>query len=377
MNTQVSPSASEVTREMQEQSIAVAEGVFADLVTREVLEQAEAKQFPTGLWAAVSELGFPGACLPEAKGGLGGLAQGLALARPAGRFAVPAPLPETMVATWMLHTVGLPRTDAILTFAPCVAGDELPRLDAADDGGFRLTGRLRAVPWGRSARIALLARADGIPHAQNGTLFVACVDPALGCIAKAHNVAHEPRDTILFDAAPLAPDAVRPAPDVLTPNWIACCGAVMRALQMAGALDGLLEGTVRYANERVQFGRPIGKFQAVQQMVAVMAGHVAAAGMAAELGLAALGRAEPLETLTLSTAVAKIRAGEAATAAAALAHQVHGAMGFTHEHTLHYTTRRLWAWREDFEREAVWAERLGRQGLAAGADHLWELTSKA
>ncbi|MCL8383523.1 acyl-CoA dehydrogenase family protein [Xanthobacter aminoxidans] len=378
MITQEAYPASQTTREMQDQSVAVAESVFGDLVTRDVLEQAEAGQFPVALWATLSELGFQGACLPEAEGGLGGLAEGLVLLRPAGRFTVPAPLPETMVAAWILDRVGFPRTSAVLTFAPAREDEALPRITPSNAGGYLLSGAVNAVPWARCAHLAMLALDDGMPRSESRAgLFVVSVDPSAARLVKARNVAHEPRDTVIFDAVPLPPEAVRPAPAFLTPGWIACCGAVMRALQMAGALDGLLDGTVRYANDRVQFGRPIGKFQAIQQMVAVMAAHVAAAGMAAELGLAALARNEPLETLAISAAVAKIRAGEAATAAAAIAHQVHGAMGFTHEHTLHYTTRRLWAWREDFGREAVWAERLGRQGLAAGADHLWAFSSKA
>ena len=56
---------------------------------------------------------------------------------------------------------------------------------------------------------------------------------------------------------------------------------------------------------------------------------------------------------------------------AAIAHQVHGAMGFTHEHSLHHATRRLWSWREEFGNEAVWAARLGKMVTRHGADGLW------
>ena len=70
-------------------------------------------------------------------------------------------------------------------------------------------------------------------------------------------------------------------------------------------------------------------------------------------------------------AIAKLRVGDAAGTGAAIAHQVHGAMGFTYEHTLHHSTRRLWGWREEFGNETLWAERLGRMVAAAGADALW------
>jgi len=73
----------------------------------------------------------------------------------------------------------------------------------------------------------------------------------------------------------------------------------------------------------------------------------------------------------LEVAVAKVRVGEAAGNGAAIAHQVHGAMGFTYEHSLHHSTRRLWAWREEFGNETLWAGRLGRLIAEHGAGELW------
>ena len=70
-------------------------------------------------------------------------------------------------------------------------------------------------------------------------------------------------------------------------------------------------------------------------------------------------------------ATAKIRAGEAAGTGAAIAHQVHGAMGFTREYSLHQATRRLWSWRDDFGAESVWAISLGEMIAGRGADALW------
>ena len=65
------------------------------------------------------------------------------------------------------------------------------------------------------------------------------------------------------------------------------------------------------------------------------------------------------------------RHGEAARDGAAMAHQVHGAIGFTQEHVLHRYTQRLLAWRDDFGSESRWAARLGSMVAAAGADALW------
>jgi acyl-CoA dehydrogenase len=74
-----------------------------------------------------------------------------------------------------------------------------------------------------------------------------------------------------------------------------------------------------------------------------------------------------------AVAVAKARAGEAAGKVAEVVHQVHGAMGFTQEHPLHFATRRLWSWRDEFGNEAYWQERIGRLVCARGGDALWPL----
>ena len=150
--------------------------------------------------------------------------------------------------------------------------------------------------------------------------------------------------------------------------------ALSRAVMIAGALESALDLSVAYALERKQFGREIAKFQAVQQQLAVLTGEVAAALRAADAGLEALGSSRE----ATAWAVAKARAGEAAGKVAEIAHQVHGAMGFTHEHQLHHRTRRLWCWRDQHGHEAYWQAELGRALCAAGADALWpELTGSA
>ena len=144
-------------------------------------------------------------------------------------------------------------------------------------------------------------------------------------------------------------------------------GALVRSAQMAGALESILRQAVQYATERKQFGRPIGAFQAIQQQLAVLAGHVAAAGLAAESAFRAAEGADA----RFEIAVAKVRTGEAAGVGAGIAHQVHGAIGFTYEHTLHFATRRLWSWRAECGGEAQWSAELARTVAAGGGEGLW------
>src|SRR5207302_8704401 len=165
--------------------------------------------------------------------------------------------------------------------------------------------------------------------------------------------------------------AVAPAPG-LDPLGLVQLGAVARAQQMAGALEHILDQSVQWSLDRVQFGRQIAKFQAVQHNLAALAGEVAAAGAAADSAAEAIAsHGLGSEFVTAEIAIAKLRVGEAAGTGAAIAHQVHGAMGFTYEHSLHHATRRLWSWREEFGNEAVWAARLGRMVVERGADELW------
>lgn len=144
-------------------------------------------------------------------------------------------------------------------------------------------------------------------------------------------------------------------------------GALMRAIQITGALARVRDLSVRYAAERQQFGQPLNRFQAVQQALAELAGEAALAEAAV---------ADAVEDPSpRRVAAAKVVAGRAAGRGAALAHQVHGAIGFTREHELHRYTTRLWRWRDDFGGEARWAESLGDLYAHAGADRAWEVVT--
>ena len=143
--------------------------------------------------------------------------------------------------------------------------------------------------------------------------------------------------------------------------------AFARACQIAGALDAALALSIAYANERQQFGRPLGKFQAVQQSLASFACEAAAANCAA------MGAAQALDrgNAEFEVAAAKLRANRAVEMGTSVAHQVHGAIGFTEEYALAPLTRRLWQWRSEFGNDAYWSARLGSKVIARGADRFW------
>ncbi len=333
--------------------------IFQDLCEPATINDAEKGVWPKALWDALEASGLTVAWVPEELGGAGAtMADGFAVLRAAGQFAAPAPLAETLMAGWLLARAGIPAPGGPLTIAPVHADG---RITLGGDG--RLAGRARRVPFARNAgHIAVLVHRGDAPA-------VALVAAAGLPISHGQSLAGEPRDTVSFDEA--NPEIVKLTE--VDADMLQRLGAAVRSQQIAGALEKILELSVQYALDRSQFGRPIAKFQAVQHNLATLAGEVAAAGAAADLAAEACAGPDPG---IAEIAIAKVRAGEAAGNGAAIAHQVHGAMGFTYEHTLHHATRRLWAWREEFGNESVWATRLGRMVAAGGADRLWPFVTQ-
>jgi acyl-CoA dehydrogenase len=334
--------------------------LFTDRVTPDLLASVEKGQWPAALWDAVEENGLTLPLVPEAKGGAGGTwGDAHVVIRATGRHAVPLPLAETMVAAWLLTESGLDVPAGPLTIAP-VHHDERLRLSRTGDG-WTLSGTAARVPWGRAARhVAVVAEAEARPH-------VALVAAGDYRVTEDRNLALEPRDTLVFDGAPVS--AVAPIGARVPPDAVWFYGALARSAQMAGGLEHLVGQATRYATERRQFGKPIGAFQAIQWQLAILGEQAAAAGTAAATAFSAAERGDP----AFEIAVAKVRVGEAAGIGASIAHQVHGAIGFTYEHALQFTTRRLWSWRAEFGGEGWWAATLGRSIAARGADGLWPL----
>lgn len=339
-------------------------GILANSVDRmlrslcppEAVNAAEHGQWPAKLWDGLEGAGLTRAWLSEGAGG-SAVAVGdvLAMLRTAGRFAAPVPLAETLLAGWLLESAGLRIPDGPLTVAPVTAADRITFRKAASN--WRLSGVARHVPWASHARhLVVIGQAEAVCQ-------VAVVEASRCRISPGKNLAGEARDSVDFDAVTIAPRDTASAPSGISQGALWQRGALTRVALMTGAIEKVMELSLRYANDRVQFGKPIGKFQAVQQQLALMAGEVAAACVATEAAGQAVGLGE--------TACAKVRVGEAAGAVAALGHQIHAAIGITYEHTLHHSTRRLWSWREEFGAEADWAGYLGHWIAQLGPDGLW------
>jgi acyl-CoA dehydrogenase len=321
-----------------------AQRMFGDHCDKALLDRAEQGHFAARLWDVIAENGLP-QLATEAGGG--SLADAFRLLRVAGRHGLPLPLAEALIAN---HLMGATR---------CGAFDGRVSLGIADSHsaeGAEVNVELIGVPWARSM--------ERICYVIGDPLEIVILEVSDCQITEHANIAGEARDEVRFLGVP---QRCGTSP-VIGVSGVFELMALSRAAMMSGALERVLDLSLTYAKERKQFGKPIGGFQAIQHSLALLAGQVAAAVRATDAAIAAVGTPR----FSVQVSVAKSRVGEAAGIASEIAHQVHGAMGFTHEHQLHHFTRRLLAWRDEYGRESYWQQRIGRQVAAVGADSLWD-----
>jgi acyl-CoA dehydrogenase len=260
--------------------------------------------------------------VPEERGGSGGgLVEAATVVRLVAEYAAQVPVAEGLVAASLLAEAGLAVPEGVLTFcARSVPG-------ALAEG--RVTGPSRRVPYGRHADhvIVLLSGEDGhlvIDGAVEGSVLVA---------AHGANLAGEPRD----DVTPAQPRITPVSAGVARSALLRA--RLFAAMTIAGAAQRAVALAVRHTGERIQFGRPLSAFQAIQQQLAQAASETAAARCAADEAAN-----DPTE---LAVAAAKLRCNRAVGLVAAVTHQVHGAIGVTLEHPLHRSTTLMLARRDE------------------------------
>jgi acyl-CoA dehydrogenase len=332
--------------------VALAADVFATATNH------DAGALDEPLWRSLENTGLARLTLPAALGGGDGtLLDAAAVLIEAGAAAARVPLVETdLTGGWLAARAGLAVPDGPLAVA--VAEDLVLR---RVDEGWEVSGTVRRVGWARTAAAVVVL--DGSR--------VLCVDPSTTPVEHGRNLAGEPRDTVVLSDHALPVASVADAPP-RSAEHLRLRAALGRSLLITGAIRAATASAVRYAGERVQFGRPIARLQAVQQQLALAAGELAAATAAA---VTAAVRAEDAgfddDATFLAVAAAKARTSEAAGTVARIAHQVHGAIGFTDEHPLRHATTRLWAWRDEDGGEDAWNAEVGRRVLLAGGTGLW------
>lgn len=350
-----------------------AENLFASVCTFDAVQAAEEAGWADEVWSAVSEAGFAWIGLDESAGGSGGsLLDAAEVLRIAGAHAAPIPLAETaMLGGWLLAEAGIALPDGPVTVAPGLPEDTLTA--TVDGDGLALDGAVHRVPW--AARSDLIALAlggsaeSGDPDTSAG--HIVAVAPDEVSIEPVTNVAGEPRETVTFNRLVVPAERVRAIADDTLHDRLRLRGALSRTMLMAGALEAMSRLTVGYTGERTQFGRPVGRFQSVQQHLVWSAQDAAITKMAAQV---AAGKASvDLTGSHFQIAASRSVADEAAATATRSAHQAHGAMGMTQEYALHHLSRRLWSWRREWSLRGEWQTVVGGLAEQAGPEGLYPL----
>jgi len=313
------------------QSIAVmAERIFADHCSLWQSGESEQVEWSDGLWRAIEESGFSRTLVPETGGGAGGdWEDACALLKRVGEYSVPAPVAETLFATWILGAAGIEAPNGPLTFAIAPANDDF-RIAQESGGRWRVNARFVRVPWGgRCAAMVVVADYDSETYVLKIPGRGVKASPGLA-------ISGEPRDDIEIVDFSIPIDCVRIGIQEISTERCFALAALCRAAMMAGALNQILDLCLSYASERQQFGRPINAFQVIRHYLVILAEEVAAANVVTEIAAGACGN----QWESAAAAMAKIRAGEAACTATRIAHQIHGAIGVTREHRLHQSTQR-------------------------------------
>ncbi|UIP06052.1 hypothetical protein LY632_10110 [Erythrobacter sp. SDW2] len=296
----------------------MADGLFAELRGQEF----------EAIWPRLQDAGFGQLLLPEEADGFGGDWGDLAaVMRLAGKHALAAPLGEHVIARKLAFEAGRPEIGTGLLMA---------------NG---------SAPWGRCFKSYLLSGSDEVVLAE-------------GEVGEGESPAGEPRDRVIIDLRCATALPVRAEIDALV--------AFLRVCQTAGALDAALALSIDHTSQREQFGRKLSQFQAVQQSIALLAIEAAAVNCAAQGAAAALDRFGYGGGANFEIGAAKLRANIAIKTGCAIAHQVHGAIGFTRDYPLHDLTRRMMGWRSEGGNDAFWSKRLGEQVLHWGGACLWD-----
>lgn len=347
-----STATTQVSSTVDPELAAMIDGVLADYRATAVPTVAgERRRCDRDFWQQLDSLGLVRLTGAERDGGSGaGWAEAAELITAAVGHGVHLPLAEhDLLACWLIDEVSGPAEPVLHSLCQLTPG-----------------ASTNLAPWaGEVDRLAVLWLGD------EGHLL-AQIDTADAQITHGTNMIGEPRDRVTVDASTLRGVAV--PPEVVA--VVARKAAMVRAVQVCAALDHAVALSIEHAASRVQFGRPLAKFQAIQNLIADAAAEAALARVATEAALnTAIGSNWRAACLDFQIAVARSCAGQASLVVTRNAHQVHGAMGTTIEHRLHEYTRGALAWRSEFGSARSWDLQVADRASADGRSGLWEIVT--
>lgn len=307
---------------------------------------------PTEVWAALTGVGLARLTAPEETGGSGaGWAEAAALLRTLAAAGVPVPYAETdLLAGPLRRAAGLDDSSGATATVAVLGSD----------------GFAHRVPWAGATATVVCARRAA---AGAGTAEVAEVATEDLTLTPTEGISAIPTASVTPPGGagwvPVGSAAVED---------LVLRGALVRAVQSVGAMDGMLTASISHTTERNQFGRALAAFQSVQNLAADLAAETVLAHAAVDAALAdavTTGLAGDLSGFRV--AVARSVVSQALAVTVRNAHQIHGAIGTTHEHPLHRLTLPALQWRSEFGSAAFWEGLLTHAALAGGMDGAWPM----
>lgn len=306
--------------------------ILKDQCTPAVVRSIQAGGSPAGLWDAISNAGFLELLSSEEHGGAGlSLSELFPVLRCFGHYTTPVPVAQTIVARALAGS-DLVIPPGMVTLAQTFRREATGAISCA------------LTPYGMLADFVLARDGDGL-------LLLPCAS----AVRAGTGIHSSLTATLSWHDDSMA---IR---NCLGGAMLPPFAAALHAALLSGAMNRVFEMTLQYCNDRVQFGKSLGKFQAVQHQLSVMAEQTAAASIAAE---AAFQGGENKPSL-LKAAIAKSRTSEAAVIVSSIAHALHGAIGVTEEYDLQLLTRCLHEWRITHGSEAYWNTVIGQKVLAS------------
>jgi alkylation response protein AidB-like acyl-CoA dehydrogenase len=272
--------------ESQAELAALSRKILTDRVTPQHLAAAEAggDSFDAGLWATLASAGILAAALPEALGGAGlGLLEQCSVLTELGRTLAPVPyLASIVLGAGAITRFGSPgqqrrwaapagRGELILTAALSEEDGDDPAAPSArgepvsgDGPGWRLSGVKTTVPAAPLAALMLVpvATPDGV------MVFGVTPDDAGVTVQRQQLTSGDSAGRVVLEDVRLPGDRMLGGPGGAAAGWLVSAGTVGLCALQAGVAERAMELTAEYARTRVQFGKPIGGFQAVAQRLA-------------------------------------------------------------------------------------------------------------
>ncbi len=330
--------------------------LFDDFLAWDELKKYEKQIWHEDLWSEFQKLGFTNIFNSDDKGGIdASWTDAHIILKASGYHGVPLPIGESIASNWFASRNGM----ALPSGHWAITGG---RIDI-DEKLNKVRFQELDVAWGRFAKQLL--------HINDQRITLIELDKETS-VEKQVNLANEPRDKISGQGTVIESVETNLATEPL--RWI---GSLVRSCQIAGGAGQALDLSLKYSKDREQFGRSLAKFQTIQNYLADLA------GLAAALDAISIAAANDLDINGLSEksrakitlAAAKCRTSEGVERVTRLSHQIHGAIGFTYEYGLHFYTKRLWSWRDEYGSAVEWGNFLGDIAFNNSKENIWPLVT--